>query len=140
MELLLEREYYPSGTNGILSCAEQFICFTIELPWLNNRKLVSCIPEGRYPLVLRYSDRHRWHLMVKDVPHRTLILFHKSNNALKELKGCIAPVSEQLAPGIGNRSHPAFRQLMQLVRPPLERREQVWLNVADLSDRFIDRF
>lgn len=136
MELLLERDYYPSGTNGILSCAEQFICFTIELPWRNNRKLISCIPEGRFPLALRYSDRHRWHLMVKGVPDRSLILFHKSNNALEELKGCIAPVSEQLAPGIGKRSATAFRQLMLLVRPTLDKGEQVWLNVAKLTDRY----
>jgi Family of unknown function (DUF5675) len=136
MELLLERDYHPSGTNGILSCAEQFICFTIELPWRNNRKLISCIPEGRFPLALRYSDRHRWHLIVKGVPDRSLILFHKSNNALEELKGCIAPVSEQLAPGIGKRSATAFRQLMQLVRPALEKGEQVWLSVAKLADRY----
>ena len=139
MELLLEREYHPSGTNGILSYAEQFICFTIELPWRYNMKLISCIPEGRYPLALRFSDRHRWHLIVKGVPDRSLILFHVSNNALKELKGCIAPVSEQLAPGIGKRSFTAFQQLMHLVLPILEQGELVWLNVANLSDRYVSR-
>lgn len=136
MELLLEREYHPSGTNGILSCAEQFICFTIELPWRDNKRLISCIPQGRYPLALRYSDRHHWHLMVNDVPGRTLILFHKSNNAPKELKGCIGPVSELISPGIGKRSHTAFLKLMQLVLPVFKKGEQPWLRVTKLSDRY----
>lgn len=136
MELLLEREYHPSGTNGILSCKEQFLCFTIELPWLNNLPLVSCIPEGRYPLVLRFSDRHRWHLMVKEVPGRTLILVHKANNALKELKGCVAPVNELIGPGMGKQSFTAFRKLMPMVRQSLENGERVWLHIASLSDRY----
>ena len=136
MELLLERDYHPSGTNGILSCAEQFICFTIELPWRNNKRLISCIPEGRFPLALRFSERHRWHLIVKDVPDRSLILFHKSNNALKELKGCIAPVAEQVAPGIGKRSFTAFQELMHRVLPLFEKGEQPWLHVTKLSDRY----
>lgn len=136
MELLLEREYHSSGTNGILSCRDQFICFTIELPWRNNQRMISCIPEGRYPLALRFSDRHQWHLLVKEVPGRSLILLHKANNALKQLKGCIAPVGELLAPGIGKNSLEAFHSLMLLVRTALERHERVWLTVTNLSDRY----
>ena len=136
MELLLEREYHSSGTNGILSCRDQFICFTIELPWRNNQRMISCIPEGRYPLALRFSDRHQWHLLVKEVPGRSLILLHKATNALKQLKGCIAPVGELLAPGIGKNSLEAFHSLMLLVRTALETHERVWLTVTNLSDRY----
>lgn len=136
MELLLEREYEPTGTNGILSCNEQFLCFTIELPWQDNRRMLSCIPEGRYPLALRYSTRHHLHLMVKDVPGRTLILIHKANNALKELKGCIAPVAEMLAPGIGRNSVMAFKCLMLTVRSAMDKGEKVWLRITRLSDRY----
>lgn len=136
MELLLERDYHPEATDGILSCEERFLCFTIELPWRENRRLVSCIPEGRYRLVLRFSERHRWHLMLKDVPGRTLILIHKANNALKELKGFIAPVTEQLSPGIGKNSHTAFKMLMKKVRACIDEGERVWLTVKNLSDRY----
>lgn len=136
MELLLEREYHPSGTNGILSCGERFLCFTIELPWRENRRMISCIPEGLYQLALRFSERHRYHLQVKKVPGRSLILIHKANDALKELKGCIAPVSEQLSPGRGKLSHQAFTNLMKRVRSCMEKGERVWLRVTRLSDRY----
>jgi Family of unknown function (DUF5675) len=136
MELLLEREYHESGTNGILSSEEQFLCFTIELPWRDNRRLISCIPEGLYQLALRFSERHRLHLQVKDVPDRSLILIHKANSALKELKGCIAPVNELLSPGKGRASHNAFTNLMKRVRDCLDKKERVWLRITRLSDRF----
>ncbi|KIC91317.1 DUF5675 family protein [Flavihumibacter solisilvae] len=136
MELLLEREYHSSGTNGILSCEERFLCFTIELPWRGNVRLKSCIPEGLYQLVLRFSERHRYHLQVKDVPDRSLILIHKANNALKELQGCIAPVNELLSPGIGKQSFAAFKSLMERVRSCMDKREQVWLRIKRLSNRY----
>lgn len=136
MELLLEREYHASGTNGILSSEEQFVCFTIELPWRNNQRHISCIPEGVYPLALRFSERHHYHLQVKDVPGRSLILIHKANDALKDLQGCIAPVTELLSPGKGRYSHRAFSDLMNKVRGCLDNRERLWLRVTRLSDRF----
>lgn len=136
MELLLEREYHSSGTDGILSCDGRFLCFTIELPWRDNVRMISCIPEGLYELVLRFSERHRCHLQVKNVPGRTLILIHKANNALRELKGCIAPVSELLSPGRGIRSGTAFADLMKKARSCIEKGERVWLRVRKLSDRY----
>lgn len=136
MELLLEREYHSTGTNGILSIAEQFVCFTIELPWRNNQPMVSCIPEGRYPLRLRYSQRHRWHLLVNAVPGHTLILVHKANDALQELKGCIAPVTELLGAGRGKCSFTAFEHLMHLLLPAFDEAEPVWLSIKRLSDRY----
>lgn len=136
MELLLERIYHPSGTDGILSSAGTYLCLTIELPWRNNASNLSCIPEGRYPLAIRFSKRHRLHLQVMDVPGRSLILVHKANNALKELKGCIAPVSKSVEPGIGKGSQPAFSTLMKQVCASIEKGEQVWLRISRLSDRY----
>ena len=92
MELELLRIYHPKGSNGNLSANGVGLCHTIELPWKENKNQVSCIPEGRYELVKRYSAKFKWHLLVKDVPDRVLILIHPANDALKELKGCIAPV------------------------------------------------
>ena len=48
MILFLTRTYFPDGTNGKLECEGKLICNTIELPWKNNEKRVSCIPEGKY--------------------------------------------------------------------------------------------
>lgn len=132
MDLLLQREYHALGTNGILSYDNQFICYTIELPWLQNQRMISCIPEGRYKLVERYSDRHQLHLMVKGVPDRTLILIHRANNAALQLKGCIAPVSELTAPGKGKASARAFNQLMRLVFTISTHEKPVWLQITRL--------
>lgn len=94
MVLVLTRTYFPEGTNGKLVHEGTIICHTIELPWKDNLSQVSCIPEGEYFIEKRYSSRFGWHLEVLNVPNRSLILFHPANNALNELRGCIAPVSQ----------------------------------------------
>jgi Family of unknown function (DUF5675) len=48
MVLTLSRTYFPDGTNGKIEYNGKLICLTIELPWKENQKKVSCIPEGKY--------------------------------------------------------------------------------------------
>lgn len=115
MELQLTRSYYPTGTNGMLFHKSNFICFTIELPWLNNEHLHSCIPEGRYQLLMRYSEQFHEHFLVDGVANRTLILIHPANDALKELKGCIAPVMSLAGPGKGYQSRVALQKIKDLL-------------------------
>lgn len=129
MILFLTRTYFPEGTNGKLEFEGQFICYTIELPWKQNEAKVSCIPEGEYFISKRYSTKYKWHLEVLEVPNRSLILFHPANNALQELKGCIAPVTQLSGPGLGLLSRKAFTQLKNLVYTTLERKESVTLIV-----------
>jgi len=129
MDFILKRTYYPKGTNGELWINGQSIGYTIELPWLHNQRNISCIPEGRYELVKRYTETRGWHILVKDVPDRSWILFHPANNALKELKGCIAPVSKVVRPGKGTQSKVADSRLKTLVLEAMERGENVFLNI-----------
>ena len=133
MELELIRTYFTTGTNGQILSQAAHLVYTIELPWKENHTGVSCIPEGRYRLIARYNPRFQWHLLVKDVPARKDILIHPANGALKELKGCIAPVSTMAGPGIGWQSKAAVGQLHDLVFPALGRDEQVFLNIKILS-------
>ena len=129
MVLVLTRTYFPEGTNGKLECEGRLICNTIELPWRNNERRVSCIPEGDYFIEKRYSLKFKWHLHVLDVENRSLILFHPANNALKELNGCIAPVTKLSGPGLGLFSRKAFTKLKDQVYKALERKESVLLIV-----------
>lgn len=129
MVLRLSRTYFPEGTNGKLECEGKFICNTIELPWKKNETKVSCIPEGKYFIKKRYSNKFKWHLEVLDVKNRSLILFHPANNALQELKGCIAPVTKLSGPGLGLMSRKAFTKLKDLVYTALESKESVELIV-----------
>jgi hypothetical protein len=129
MVLVLSRTYFPDGTNGKLECEGKFICCTIELPWINNEKRVSCIPEGEYLLRKRYSRKFQWHIEVVDVKNRSFILLHPANNAQKELNGCIAPVTKLSGPGSGLQSKQAFIKLKNLVYKALDCSETVSLIV-----------
>ena len=129
MVLFLTRTYFPDGTNGKLECEGKFICYAIELPWKNNEKRVSCIPEGKYFIRKRYSPKFKWHLEVVDVQNRSYILFHPANNALRELNGCIAPVTKLSGPGLGLMSRKAFERLKTLVYQALDNKESVELIV-----------
>ena len=127
MDLLLTRTYFPNGTNGKLECEGKLICNTIELPWKNNETRVSCIPEGKYFIKKRYSQKFQWHLEIENVQNRSLILFHPANNALQELNGCIAPVTKLSGPGLGLMSRKAFSKLKNLVYKALDNKESVEL-------------
>jgi hypothetical protein len=126
MELELFRTYHSDGTNGRLYVNNSFQCYTIELPWLDNLPQHSCIPEGRYELKKRCSNKFGQHLLVEPVEGRALILIHPANDALKELRGCIAPVSILTGPGKGILSRNAFHKVADLVYKAL-RTEPVFL-------------
>lgn len=130
MVLELSRTYFPDGTNGKLECEGKFICNTIELPWKKNETKVSCIPEGEYFIKQRYSNKFKWHLEIVNVKNRSLILFHPANNALRELKGCIAPVTKLSGPGLGLMSRKAFAKFKDLVYKALDKDESVALLVT----------
>jgi hypothetical protein len=129
MILFLTRTYFPDGTNGKLEYEGKFICNTIELPWKQNETRVSCIPEGKYFIRKRYSAKFKWHMELVGIKNRSLILFHPANNALRELNGCIAPVTKLSGPGLGLMSRKAFSKLKDLVYKALDRKESVELIV-----------
>jgi hypothetical protein len=88
VDLVLWRlEYADDGTFGVLQ-APGFLLVTVERPWRDNRRRVSCIPAGRYAVRLgtykgRYPD-----LELQGVPGRDAIEIHRANLA-RELHGCI---------------------------------------------------
>lgn len=127
MILFLTRTYFPDGVNGRLECHGELICYTIELPWRENQRKVSCIPEGKYFIVKRYSAKYRWHLEICGVPNRQFVLFHPANNARRELQGCIAPVTALSGSGCGQQSRTAFERLKRLVYEAIDCGESVQL-------------
>jgi len=129
MELVLKRNYFPDGTNGTLECAGKVICHTIELPWKNNERRVSCVPEGKYFLRKRYTKKYQLHIEILNVKGRSGILFHPANNALTELNGCIAPVTKISGAGLGLMSRKACAALKTLVYEALAQNEKVVLTI-----------
>ena len=89
--ITLERfAYTPMGTFGRL-LFDEFECYTVERPWLNNKPRESCIPEGTYPLKLGVYNRGGYPAYeVLNVPNRSLIKIHVGNT-IDDVIGCIAP-------------------------------------------------
>lgn len=129
----LLRSYGAQGVNGCIYLGDQQVCYSIELPWRNNQQQVSCIPEGSYPILKRYSKRFGWHLHLQNVPGRSMILIHPANNAIKELRGCIAPVTRITGEGMGSDSAKALQKLMLLVNKALSEQETILLTVSSTS-------
>jgi hypothetical protein len=129
MELVLHRAYFEEGTNGALFNSGKFLCHTIELPWNDNKRNISCIPEGTYKVELRFSKRFKHHLILKDVKGRSFILFHPANDALKDLQGCIAPVTYLSGIGRGVYSRDAMQKLLSLVYQAKDRKETILLTI-----------
>jgi hypothetical protein len=129
MKLELVRTYYPEGANGKILYEGRLMTYTIELPWKNNQAGASCIPEGNYELTKRWSPKFGRHLQILNVPGRELILIHPANDALLELRGCIAPVCLLTGAGKGIRSRPALKTLMDLVGSALDRHETVFITI-----------
>jgi len=129
MELELIRKYFDEGTNGEILNQYRLITYTIELPWKNNQARVSCIPEGKYELVKRWSPKFGRHLQVMNVSGRKYILIHPANEALRELKGCIAPVCLITGAGKGIRSRMALKRLTSLVYGAQDRHEQIFITI-----------
>jgi hypothetical protein len=133
MELSLHRSYFKEGVNGALFVSGEFLCHCIELPWRGNQRNISCVPEGIYELVPRYSKKFKNHLILRNVPGRSLILFHPANNALKELRGCIAPVTYLGGIGKGIYSKDALDKILSLVHQALDRKEEINLTIKSVN-------
>lgn len=105
MEIRLVRTMMgDEHTEGVLF-TDQNMFYTIEQPWRNNQKRISCVPLGTYKLTafVRPSGEHAWILENKGtdvykfpehVPEgahgRTLILIH-AGNIVEHTVGCILP-------------------------------------------------
>jgi len=93
VNLLIIRETFTDvSTIGNLYLDGEWLCDTLELPYRDNQRSISCIPEGQYKVRIRLpresATRDYMHLLVKDVPSRDYILFHIGNTA-KDTRGCV---------------------------------------------------
>ena len=90
--LLIRDTFSKNSVIGELFLNGERICDTLENPWVDNQRNISCIPEGIYPVRLRLpresGTRDYIHLLVKEVKDRDWILFHRGNTA-KDTSGCI---------------------------------------------------
>ncbi|MCL2182072.1 MAG: DUF5675 family protein [Chitinispirillia bacterium] len=77
------------GTFGTLMINGAFWADTLEEPWKDNQRSVSCIPAGRYICKLQTRPSNgKQAYYVQDVPGRTGILIHRGNT-IDDIEGCI---------------------------------------------------
>lgn len=91
----LTRKYGPIQTNGEL-VFDKITIKTIERPWINNKPMVSCIPEGEYICTWSHMQTHNVdHYQLRDVKDRTAIFIHIASK-VEQLHGCIGAGSASI--------------------------------------------
>ena len=94
----ITRTYRANQTEGVFRVyndADMILSInTLELPWLDNKRNISCIPEGEYECVRYKSAKRGIVYKVLSVEDRSDILIHIGNYAAGkrvDTKGCILP-------------------------------------------------
>jgi predicted neuraminidase len=106
IDLLLIRDTFTDkSTMGELFLNGERMCDTLELPYKDNQKRISCIPAGEYSVRIRVAresaSRDYVHLLVQDVKDRSYILFHRGNRA-EDTRGCILVGQSREQDFVGN--------------------------------------
>ena len=91
--VIITRSYKKNCTTGELQYGD-FKCKTLELPNLDNKVRVSCIPESLYRCRKIISPSLGECIDIKDVPGRTYIRIH-AGNFTRQILGCVL-VGEKL--------------------------------------------
>ena len=106
INLLILRDTFTSeSTLGVLFINGERFCDTLELPYRDNQRSVSCIPTGEYKVRMRYpresATREYLHLLIQEVKDRSYILFHRGNSA-KDTRGCVLVGQSRKQDFVGN--------------------------------------
>jgi hypothetical protein len=112
-----------SGGNGVFGVMLQYdipFAVTLERPWNDNKRNLSCIPHGRYICKKVKSPKFGITYEVTGVQNRSNILFH-CGNTKKSSKGCIL-IGEEFGILNGNRailsSKKGFEEFMKNLQYP----------------------
>lgn len=103
---------------------------TLELPWKENAKNVSCVPAGTYRCAITSSTRFK-HFVLRlfDVPGREGILIH-SGNTTRDTEGCILPGLIETPDGVG-RSTVAFARVIAWAAAAAKMGD-VWITIRNV--------
>lgn len=113
---------------GVLELDDKEVCKTLELPWRDNQKGISCIPAGEYKLSPYPSSRFGEVYIVNNVPNREGILIHVGNT-VDDIEGCIL-VGDSYGKLNGKKAVLNSRQAFNLLKETLGEEEYL-LNVVD---------
>jgi hypothetical protein len=128
MKLEIIRSSSFPATQGEMYLDGTRFGYTLELPWLENKTAVSCIPVGSYRVDLTPSRKFgRKMLEVLKVPGRVGIRVHAANT-IAELRGCIAVARNRSGDRISSSLVP---DLMELAKQAKDRGEEITLEIRN---------
>jgi len=142
MELLLDRDVRTtSSTTGKLYVDGQFHSFVLEdedrglkesmsLAEIAERKIhgKTCIPEGRYPVIINQSPRFKRLLpRLLNVPGYDGVLIHPGNTEV-DTEGCILPGYARFADGVTS-SRVAFNALFEKIKKAIDTGDKVFITI-----------
>jgi hypothetical protein len=87
---VVEKEHNTLGIMVVTDSRNKILynCITLELPYKDNQKQISCIPKGTYRAEVGKSEKFGNVIYVKGVTNRQGILVHVGNYT-KDTHGCI---------------------------------------------------
>lgn len=125
-----------TGTYGVLHVVGQApFCVTLELPWRDNQRRVSSIPDGHYRCARVNSPKFGDTFEITGVPGRSHVLFHAGNDT-GDTEGCVL-VGNQYADldGDGVRDIGASRIAWNVFKALTRGWREFPLTVRTLTDR-----
>jgi len=87
MQIIIKSIIHDDCTTGFLFC-DGLRLATLELPYKDNKKDVSCIKPGSYKAFVRESPTNGTVIQLKGVEGRNYIQIH-AGNYTSQIRGCI---------------------------------------------------
>lgn len=109
-----------TADDGGYNTANHEPIYTLELPWRDNQRRISCIPGGWYECQPFDGSRFKNVWQVMNVPGRTYILFHAGNRP-RDIEGCIL-VGLKQGKLSGDRAVLHSRRAMDMMRDIIGRK------------------
>lgn len=141
---LIRDIHTDKSTTGMLEIDGEFACYTLENPWLDNVRRVSCIKEGTYEIKFRreggwfnrakeaFPELHNevfGMLELQDVPGRDYILIHWGNYPA-DTQGCIL-LGETRSTDMVGKSRDAYSRVYPLIAEPLSCGRKVTIEIEE---------
>jgi hypothetical protein len=133
MQLVLNREYWPGGTNGILTLQSETVSVTIEPKATHFGSGLSCIPEGVYALRLEMGGGEKIFL-TNAGPNGRRAGQSDPELGVEQLHRNIVLVSEITGEGRGVPNRDAFKQLVSLIGQALGKGERATLEIRSYPE------
>ena len=137
--VLTQRWFHEDGIVGVLNFplfrGDQPQIYTLELPWLDNERCISCIPHGEYDLTPEEpTPKFDYpHLSLWDVPTRTAIRIHVGNYP-KDTTGCVlVGLAKKKEDAVILDSRKAMETLMDLVGKFIARTGKTTLTLTHIE-------